>query len=112
MGETKTFFRSLLRKLSDKKIIVEKSDVKMVYDTLLSAPGMEETVKLDLRISRKLVLLLSQTLQRGLNAKDEKPDMLSAVGPQAKGELLELTQSCLEKAGLSQLYQKLNAISG
>ncbi|MEJ7678735.1 MAG: hypothetical protein WKG06_12930 [Segetibacter sp.] len=45
------------------------TDVAKVYDTILSIPGMNETVKIDMRISRKNVLLLNSVIKRGLSAK-------------------------------------------
>lgn len=46
------------------------SDVARVFDTILSIPGMNETVKIDLRISRRNVLLLKGVIERGLTVKD------------------------------------------
>ena len=43
-------------------------DIALVYDTLLASPEMNETVKIDLRVSRKTVLLLSGVIERGLLA--------------------------------------------
>ena len=37
-----------------------------LYETLLCSPGMKETVKVDLRISKKSILLLSQIIKKGL----------------------------------------------
>jgi len=47
------------------------NDVARVYDTILSIPGMNETVKIDLKISRKNVLLLHSVIKRGLSAKED-----------------------------------------
>ncbi len=53
------------------------TDVAKVYDTILSIPGMNETVKIDMKISRKNALLLSRLIERGLTLKqDEKPSNL------------------------------------
>jgi hypothetical protein len=42
------------------------NDLTKVYDTILSIRGMNETVKIDLKISRKNVLLLNNVIRRGL----------------------------------------------
>ncbi len=47
------------------------NDVAKVYDTILSIPGMNETVKIDLKISRKNVLLLNRVIERGLSLKPD-----------------------------------------
>jgi len=48
------------------------NDVAKVYDTILSPPGMNETVKIDLRISRRSVLLLNSVITRGFT-KSKRP---------------------------------------
>ena len=45
-------------------IMLTTNDVAKVYDTILSIPGMNDTVKIDLRISRKNVLLLNHVIER------------------------------------------------
>jgi hypothetical protein len=47
------------------------NDVAKVYDTIMSIPDMNATVKIDLKISRKKVLLLNHVIERGLPAKDD-----------------------------------------
>ncbi len=47
------------------------TDVVRVYDIILSIPGMNETVTIDMRISRKNVLLLNSVIKRGLSVKDD-----------------------------------------
>lgn len=91
---------------------MNKEDVGKVYDTLLSIPGMNEIVKLDLKVNRKTVLLLSQVVSRGLKSKvaDQDyglPDVIE------KGTIQELEQAvseCLQKAGLVELSDKLTAL--
>lgn len=88
------------------------NDVAKVYDTILSIPGMNETVKLDLKISRKNVLLLNYVIERGLVAKDDEknPGLLSSVPVEGLQELKTLASDCLQKAGLIELSDKLNAL--
>ena len=38
--------------------MITTNDVAKVFDTVLSIPGMNELVKIDLKISRKNVLLI------------------------------------------------------
>jgi hypothetical protein len=47
------------------------NDVTNVYDTILSIPRMNDTVKIDLKISRKNVLLLHKVIERGLTLKQD-----------------------------------------
>lgn len=85
------------------------TDLGRVYDTLLCIPGMNENIKIDLRISRKMVLLLTQVIQRGIAAKDEEQveGLLTAVSLESIEELKELAADCLSKAGLTEFENKL-----
>ena len=88
------------------------NDVAKVYDTILSIPGMNEVVKIDLRISRKNVLLLNQVIERGLSAKDDDKSsvLLGNVPEESLLELKNLSEECLQKAGLIELSEKLKAL--
>lgn len=88
------------------------NDVAKVYDTILSIPGMNEVVKVDLKISRKNVLLLNQVIERGLSAKedDKSSGLLANVPEESLLELKNLSEECLQKAGLIELSEKLKAL--
>lgn len=88
------------------------NDVAKVYDTILSIPGMNEVVKIDLKISRKNVLLLNQVIERGLSAKDDDKSsaLLGNIPEESLLELKNLSEECLQKAGLIELSEKLKAL--
>lgn len=89
------------------------SDVARVYDTVLSIPGMQETVKIDLKITRKQVLLLAQVIERGLKPEaGEAAGLLAASGKEAVQELSAITGEFLAKAGLTELSAKLGSLQG
>lgn len=88
------------------------NDVAKVYDTILSIPGMNETVKIDLKMSRKNVLLLNSVIERGLAAKDDdkSSNLLNNVPEDSLNELKALANDCLQKAGLIDLSEKLKML--
>ena len=88
------------------------NDVAKVYDTILSIPGMNETVKIDLKMSRKNVLLLNSVIERGLAVKDDdkSSNILNNVPEDSLNELKSLANDCLQKAGLIELSEKLNML--
>ncbi len=89
------------------------NDVSKVYDTILSIPGMNETVKIDLKISRRNVLLLNSVIERGLTVRDGEDkslNLLDIVPKETLQELSNLSDDCLKKAGLSELSEKLNGL--
>jgi len=74
---------------------------------------MNETVKIDMRISRKNVLLLNSVIKRGLATKDDDKslNLLANIPLEALQELNALADDCLTKAGLTELSEKLNSLS-
>ena len=90
------------------------NDVAKVYDTILSIPGMNETVKIDFKISRKNVLLLNNVIKRGLSSKDDEKllSLLGNIPEETLKELSALADDCLTKAGLTELSEKLNSFGG
>lgn len=92
---------------------MNNSPTKMLYDTLLCVPGMNENVKIDLRISRRMVLLMAQAIQQGLLVESEAlTDLLSALPDNEAQQLTALVGDCLEKAGLTALNNKLQSLNG
>ncbi len=91
---------------------MESKDAALVFDTILSAPGMSEMVKIDLKITRKSALLLSSVIQRGLSVKDnDKSNILDNVPKEILQDLTTLSEDCLQKAGLTELHEKLKALN-
>lgn len=89
------------------------NDVARVFDTVLSIPGMNDAVKIDLKISRKNVLLLNHVIERGLAAKDDDKlsILMTSVPQESLQELKLLGDECLQKAGLIELSEKLKTLS-
>ena len=89
------------------------NDVAKVVDTVLSTPGMNDVVKIDLKVSRKNVLLLNHIIERGLSARDDaKPSILLGSVPEENLQGLKLLgNDCLQKAGLTELSEKLNILN-
>ncbi|MEJ7678107.1 MAG: hypothetical protein WKG06_09630 [Segetibacter sp.] len=80
---------------------------------ILSIPGMNETVKIDMRISRKNALLLNSVIKRGLAGKDDdkSSNLLVNIPAETLHELSAFADDCLTKAGLTELSEKLNLLS-
>lgn len=89
------------------------SDVAKVYDTILSIPGMNESVKIDMKISRKNVLLLHSVIKRGLTAKedDKSPALPESIPKESLQELHDIAEEYLTKAGLTELSEKLKSFA-
>lgn len=88
---------------------MEGKDVKWIYETVLSGPGMDETVKLNFGASRKLILLLAEVIQKGVAIKGN--GLLESVNKELINELLLIRQEILEKAKLSKLSEQLKTLS-
>ena len=87
-------------------------DVAKVFETLLSIPGMNEEVKVNLKTSRKNLLLLNKVIERGLNGKDTEDksiSVLETIPKEALQELGTIAAELLDKAGLTEMNEKLKA---
>ena len=74
--------------------MLSTKDAAIVYETLLSSPGMNDSVKIEMRIPRKMVLLLTKVIESGLAIKNEDaPDGPLSVAD--KGILEELKKFLL-----------------
>lgn len=91
--------------------MITKNEVSKVYDTVLSIPGMSEPVRIDLKISRKNVLLLSHLIDQGLAQEKDSSILLSTLSEEGVTDLKNLSKECLQKAGLVELNEKLQTLS-
>lgn len=92
----------------------QKSELIKLYDTVFTVPGMSEPVKVDLKLSRKNILLLSKIIERGIHVKgnEEKGDsIMDIVQPETVDELLLIAEELLQKAQLSDVNEKLKSFS-
>jgi len=91
---------------------MQKNDVARIYDTVLSTPGMNEKVKVHLQITRKNLLLLHKLIERGLNGKDtddKTVNLLEIINGESSQELKEVAVELLDKAGLTEMNEKLRS---
>jgi hypothetical protein len=84
-----------------------------VYETLLCSPGMNEAVKIDVKVNRKTILLLNSVIERGLAAKEGQSiqGFLDLFPKEAIQELKTFSDDCLNKAGLKELSEKMNELA-
>ena len=91
--------------------MIAKADLSRMYETVLSIPGMNEKVRIDLKIPLKNVLILNKAIERGLSGKgadDLSPGLMEFVSAETTEELLGISREMLQKAGLLELNEKMN----
>ncbi|WP_429263377.1 hypothetical protein [Mucilaginibacter sp. 3215] len=81
-----------------------------VYETLLCSPGMNEVVKIDVKMSRKTVLLLNSVIEGGISDDNERQELLKLVPEEDLAKLKEFAEDCLGKAGLKELSEKMKSL--
>ena len=82
-----------------------------VYETLLCSPGMIEAVKIDLKISRKTILLLSGLIESGVESKETTASGLIGLIPEEdREELKNFGDECLKRVGLKELSEKIKTL--
>lgn len=94
-----------------KNIMSTTNTIAKVFETVLSIPGMNDNVKVQLSIPRKNVLLLSKVIERGLAGKDamSDDDILDIAPKETMEELHAISNELLKKAGLIEMNEKLSA---
>lgn len=92
--------------------MLSTKEVSIVYETLLTSPGMNDNVKIDFRIPRKNVLLLSKIIELGLSVKDENMQvgLLAVTDAETLADLRSVVVELLKKAGLTEMNDKLQAL--
>lgn len=92
--------------------MLSEKEVALLYETLLSTPGMNDVVKLDLRIPRKNVLLLANVIEKGLQNKpgESLEGLLRAAGEGSQEALQQISSELLHKAGLSDMHTNLHSL--
>ncbi|RXM42690.1 hypothetical protein [Flavobacterium sp. YO12] len=89
--------------------MLTENDAVQIFDTIMSIPAMNEMVRMDLKISRKNVLLLYHVIERGINENEGSLSiLLKSVPKENTAELKQLSEECLQRAGLAELNQKLS----
>lgn len=91
--------------------MITKNEVAKVFDTVMSIPGMSESVKIDLKISRKNVLLLNHVIEQGLLLEKDAGNIMGNISEEGLSELKNISEECLHKAGLVELNLKLKTLS-
>ena len=89
--------------------MLTENDAVRVFDTIMSSPGMNEMVRMDMKISRKNVLLLHHVIERGITENEGSLSvLLQSIPKENKADLKQLSEECLQRAGLTELNQKLS----
>lgn len=89
-----------------------KKEITGMLGILISVPGMEDTVKLNLSLQRRQVMLLSNVIREGMKTDQGMVGDLLAVLPMECGqELIRVSSELDDKAGLSDLQEKVKQFS-
>lgn len=86
------------------------STLDTVYETLLTVPGMHDSVKIDFKIPRKTVLILAEVISRGMNQTTALENGILSISKESAEELNTIIKESLEKAGLTDLHHKLSLL--
>ena len=81
---------------------LDHSEIKDVHDE----------IKVNLRTSRKNLLLLNKVIERGINGKeseDKSISVLESIPKETLQEIWEIAVQLLNKAGLSEMNEKLKS---
>ena len=97
--------------MSVERATVKKEKSKL-FEMILVSPGMSETCKVSLKMSRQNILLLSRLIEAGILIENEKFDdeILAALPEDSSTEFKAIHEDLLKKAGLTDFYEKLKSL--
>jgi hypothetical protein len=87
--------------------MLSSKEITAIYQAILSSPGMDKEVKVQLRIPCKQVLVLSKIIELGLAAKEQEA-LFSAVDAESLEGVQTIPMQLLQTAGLSDMYNRLH----
>lgn len=92
--------------------MLSSKDVRNIYETLLATPGMNDEVKINLKISRKTALFLSKAIELGLQVKSdtEGASVLMAADPGSLEKLQTISGEILGAASLVETHERINEL--
>jgi hypothetical protein len=85
-------------------------EVELLYETLLANKWIDQTVKIDLRLSRRTILGLSKLIEIGLADENRAADSLLQATLREMDVLQAIPAEMREKAELTEMYEKMNAL--
>lgn len=91
--------------------MLSSKEMMIVYEMLPVFPGMGDSVKITMNVSRKVALLMAKMMEIGMVSKDDQTGLFSIVDEQTLAQLKKLPEEILEKAGLTKWNEKLVALS-
>ena len=93
-------------------VVGGRKEKSKVFEMVLSSPGMLEDCKISLKISRQNALLLCRVIEVGLLTEKNglEDEILSSLPEGVKDHFKFLHEEILNKAGLSDFYEKLKAL--
>jgi hypothetical protein len=89
-----------------------KKEKSKVFEMVLSSPGMSESCKISLKLTRQNVLLLARLIEAGiLNSNNIFDDeILESLPEGSASEFKAVHDEILRKAGLTEFYEKLKSL--
>lgn len=84
-------------------------DVARMYDAFASLKALKTPVKIELKVSGRLVLLLAMAVEQGLSGDDPGNLLRKIVPEEDRAGLLELAMEMLKKGELEEFYEKLKS---
>ena len=84
-----------------------------VFGVALKAPGLGDSIKVEMRVSKLDLLFLVRAVDYALGAEIKKDsELLMELSGETREGLLKIKGELLAKAGLSDFYEDLVRVSG
>lgn len=91
---------------------VAKNEKSKIFEAILISPGMMDTIKIGLQLTRRNVLLLARLIEVGLLTKDQviQDELITELTEKSFEEFKLIHHEILEKSQLKNFYEKVKVI--
>jgi len=86
-------------------------EMSVVFEMLPVFFEMTDSVKVTLHVEKKTAFLMTKLIELGLSTKNDNPGLFSIIDDGTLEQLKKISTEILQKAGLTDLNQKLLALS-
>ena len=86
---------------------------KKFYElAIMKNPGLKESVKVSLHLTKRDLLFLARLIDYGLNADLKKEeDMLALLPVESRDEILKAKEELLKRGDMEEYYQEINSMN-
>jgi len=90
--------------------MLSSKEINLIYETLLSSPGMKDVIKFSFSAARKDVLVLAGIIDLGLAKLQEPGSEIMIGGTDTTEVIIKIKEEILLKSELSEMNERMKSL--